>query len=277
MTDDWEELMKHYNVTASRNNPGESHENGSIEKSHDLLKTDVRQQLMLRGSSNFSSLEEYQQFVQQIIIRRNNARKIRFNEEASLLKPLPAKKYYAPELIELAVSKSSTIRIKKVTYSVPSRLIGYNLRAYIYQGEIKLYYGNQLIQTMKEVDVSQSDTSINYRHIINSLVRKPGAFENYCYRDSLFPSTYFRAAYDKLIKARPVNGTKEYLKILQQAAIGSESEIESAIEILIDQNIMPTVERIKELLDSSNKKKIVVVHVNKPIVSQYDSLLKQIA
>jgi len=70
-------------------------------------------------------------------------------------------------------------------------------------------------------------------------VRKPGAFENYHYRESLFPALCFREAYDMLIKTYHVNGVKQYLQILHMAAIGSESDTQSAIEILLDQNITP--------------------------------------
>jgi hypothetical protein len=268
--------MKHYSVTPSRNNPGVSNENGSIEKSHDLLKNDIRQQLMLRGSNDFSSVVEYEGFVQKIITRRNNARSDKLSEEIKLLKSLPEKKFYAPEILELTVTKSSTIRIDQVTYSVPSRLIGYTLRAYIYQGEIKLYYGTQLICQMSKIDKSKANAVINYRHIIAGLVRKPGAFTNYHYREHLFPSVVFRALYDKLIKTYPVNGTKQYLQMLHLAAVNNESEVEAAISILMEGNIAPTINKIKELLYIKSQEKIVV-HVDQPVVKQYDSLLESVA
>jgi hypothetical protein len=193
-----------------------------------------------------------------------------------LLKPLPEKKYYAPEIIEVTVTKSSTIRIDQVTYSVPSRLIGYNLRAYIYQGEIKLYYGMQLICKMPKADKSKINAVINYRHIIAGLVRKPGAFANYHYRDHLFPTIHFRNAYDKLIKSHPVNGTKHYLEILHLAAVNNESEVEAAIAALMESRITPTIEKIKNLLYIKSQGK-AVVHVDQPIVEQYDSLLELVA
>lgn len=275
-TDNWKEFMKHYSVTPSRNNPGVSNENGSIEKSHDLLKNDIRQQLMLRGSNDFSSVVEYEGFVQKIITRRNNARSDKLSEEIKLLKSLPEKKFYAPEILELTVTKSSTIRIDQVTYSVPSRLIGYTLRAYIYQGEIKLHYGTQLICQMSKIDKSKANAVINYRHIIAGLVRKPGAFTNYHYREHLFPSVVFRALYDKLIKTYPVNGTKQYLQMLHLAAVNNESEVEAAISILMEGNIAPTINKIKELLYIKSQEKIVV-HVDQPVVKQYDSLLESVA
>jgi len=276
ITNNWKEFMRHYQVTPSRNNPGESHENGSIEKSHDLLKNDIRQQLMLRGSNDFNSVTEYEEFIQKIIARRNGARSDRLLEEIKLLKSLPEKRYYAPEILELTVTKSSTIRIDQVTYSVPSRLIGYNLRAYIYQGEIKLYYGTQLVCEMPKIDKSKTDAVINYRHIIAGLVRKPGAFTNHHYREHLFPSVLFRRAYDKLIKTHPVNGTKQYLQILHLAAVNSESEVEAAITVLMEDKIIPTTNKIKDLLYIKSQEK-VEVHVDQPMVNQYDSLLELIA
>ena len=275
-TDNWQEFMKHHGVVASRNNPGKSNENGSIEKSHDLLKNDIKQHLMLRGSNDFSTIAEYKGFLQKIIVRRNGTRSDKLSEEIKLLNPLPEKKYYAPETLELTVTKSSTIRIDQVTYSVPSRLIGYNLRAYIYQGAIKLYYGTQLICEMPKIDKSKANAVINYRHIIAGLVRKPGAFTNYHYRDHLFPTIVFRKLYDKLIKTHPVNGTKQYLQILHLAAVNSESEVEAAVSILMEGKITPTINRIKELLYIKSQEKIVV-HVDQPVVKQYDCLLELVA
>jgi hypothetical protein len=275
-TDKWQAFMRHYSVNPSRNNPGKSNENGSIEKSHDLLKNDIRQQLMLRGSNDFNSIIEYEEFVQKIIARRNDVRSDKLLEEIKLLKPIPEKKYYAPDMLELTVTTSSTIRVDQVTYSVPSRLIGYNLRAYVYQGEIKLYYGNQFICKMSKIDKSKANAVINYRHIIAGLIRKPGAFANYHYREHLFPTVIFRKLYDNLIKTYPVNGTKHYLKILHLAAVNSESEVEAAISILMESRITPTLNEIKELLYIKSEEKIAV-RVDQPVVGQYDSLLELVA
>ena len=268
-TEKWQEVMKYYGVTASRNNPGVSHENGSVEKSHDLLKSAIEQHLYLRGSNNFASIEDYKIFIDKIILDRNAGRKELLKKEMEVLKPLPDKKFYAPLVIDVGVSRFSTVRILKSTYSVPSRLIGYRLRAYIYYGEIKLYYGDKLIQVMTKLKEGEA---INYRHIINSLIRKPNAFVNYQYKDSLFPSAYFRKAYDKLFKHYPSNCNKQYLKILQLAAIGSENEVESALKILLRSKIIPNLDKVKELLHITNYS-IPQVKVNMPVLSNYDSLL----
>ena len=276
-TKNWKEVMNHYGVTPSRNNPGVSHENGSIEKSHDLLKNAIRQQLMLRGSNNFANIEDYQLFINKLVDSRNSRRMDKFEEETRLLKPLPSKKYYAPIVIESKVSQFSTIHIMKAIYSVPSRLIGYTLRAYIYRGEIKLYYGQTLVQTMPQIkDCKKGTSSINYSHIITSLLRKPGAFANYYYRDYLFPTTIFRNAYDILITTYPVNGTKQYLQILQLAAIGSQSEVETALELLLSSKISPSFEEIQALLKTSIRK-VTGVKIMLPSLDDYDSLLTKVA
>ena len=277
-TDNWQEVMDHYGVKPSRNNPGVSHENGSVEKSHHLLKEAVGQQLMLRGSSDFSDKQQYQQFINQLVMSRNSNRIIKFEEEVVLLKPLPSKKYYAPLILEVAVSKFSTVRLEKTTYSVPSRLIGYKLRAYIYHGEIKLYYGSTLVQTMPQI--KEGGASINYRHIIRSLVRKPGAFANYYWREHLFPCTMFRTAHDMLVKKYPVNGVKQYLQILQLAALGSERDVQTVLELLITNNTTPSFTEVQELLKASNKlqnQSITEVQITPPSLGDYDLLLSIVA
>jgi len=280
-TQNWQEVMDHYGVVPSRNNPGVSHENGSVEKSHDLLKTAIAQTLMLRGSRNFNDKEQYLQFVNEVVSSRNSHSKRveRFEEELDLLKSLPSKKYYAPLILDTTVSKFSTIQLLKVTYSVPSRLIGYKLRAYIYQGEIKLMYGKALIQTMPQIKSTTGvEASINYRHIIKSLVRKPGAFKNYVYRDHLFPNVSFRTAHDMLVAHFPVNGAKQYLQILQLAAIGSESEVQTILEQMMALNKAPSFVEVEEQIKGSHKDRnmsiISGVKVIAPNLAVYDELLQ---
>lgn len=205
--------MTHYGVVPSCNNSGKGHENGSVEKSHDLLKKAIDQELLLRGSRNFSSQSDYEAFVQAITDGRNKERASRFSEELDLLNDLPSHKYNAPLLTLVRVSRTSTVRIQGGIYSVPSRLIGYQLKACIYPSSIELYYGKRLVQTMPKLLPGET-YAINYRHIITQLIRKPGAFEDYQYRDCLFPRSVFRKAYDAYQKLFPYKGPKIYLKVL---------------------------------------------------------------
>lgn len=246
-----------------------------------LLKTAIAQALMLRGSRNFNDKEQYQKFVNDVVLSRNsNPKRVeRFEEELALLKPLPSKKYYAPLILDTTVSKFSTIQLLKVTYSVPSRLIGYKLRAYIYQGEIKLMYGKALIQTMPQIKSTTGvEASINYRHIIKSLVRKPGAFKNYVYRDHLFPNVSFRTAHDMLAAHFPINGAKQYLKILQLAATGSEDEVQTILEQIMKAGKIPSFAEVEKQIKENNKDRnmsiISGVKVTVPDLAVYDALLQ---
>jgi hypothetical protein len=74
---------------------------------------------------------------------------------------------------------------------------------------------------------------VDYRHIINWLVRKPGAFAQYRYRDHLFPTSRFRRAYDLRQEAIPRRADRRYLEILQLAAQQGETRIEDALRLLL--------------------------------------------
>jgi transposase len=270
-TERWQLVMKHYQIRPTTNNPGVSHENGSIEKSHDTLKNAVDQALMLRGSRDFSNQNEYMKFVQDIVDGRNAYRLAQFEKEEGLLLELPERKWHSPIVINARVSSSSVIQILNKPYTVPSRLIHYTIRAYVYPDEIILFYGTKQLQRMPR-NYSDDIDGINYRHIIDGLVRKPGAFANYKYQEALFPRLCFRKAYDSLYDARPATADKTYLKLLQLAKIQSEQGVADAIELLLEDRQLPTLENVKELMDSFQKER-QLVRVNQPNLADYDRLL----
>lgn len=267
-TENWQKVMKHYGVKATKNNPGKGNENGSVEKSHDLFKTAVDQQLMLRGSRNFSSLEEYEKFLEGVLSTRNCTRKEALAEELKKLKELPDDKWCAPKVLPVSVSTASTIRFEKETYSVPSRLINYSLMAHIYHDRIKLFYGQKCLIKMQR---NGEEPKIDYRHIIDSLIRKHGAFANYQYKEALFPRLCFRKAYDELVEQSPTHGHKYYLEILLLAKMHGEQQVAAGLELLRENQEACSVKRIKELLDLPIKHP--KVKVNEPTLKAYDQLL----
>lgn len=266
----WEDFLAYYKVKPSANNPGMSHENGSIEKSHDLFKNALDQKLRLRGSRDFSSIEAYEEFFRALLKRRNREqlRKQRTDEELKLLPEVPTRTWKDPKELWLTVSPWSTIIILRSTYSVPSRLIGIKVRVLAYQQKVEVYYGNKLIQEMQRV--KPGEASINYRHIINHLVRKPGAFQNYRFREELFPSSTFRQAFDKLDGG---TNPRSYLRLLQLAALNSETEVESAVRILLGAGISPEPETVQGMLQ--RKVEVPAVAVNAANLKAYDQLLSE--
>jgi hypothetical protein len=266
----WQEFMDHYSVTPTTNNIGVSHENGSIEKSHDTLKNAIGQELMLRGNADFSTQKDYLAFVEKIVAGRNVQRQDSLLAEMDYLSELPDKKWHSPTVLRTRVSSGSIVQILDVPYTVPSRLIHYTLKAYIYPDEIILFYGNKKIQTMPRA--RNHLDGINYRHLIDSLIRKPAAFVNYQYHEALFPRLCFRKAYDVLREGVPLNADKQYLKLLQLAKLHSEQSVSEALELLLEERHMPSPNSVKELMDACTKVTLDV-HVDQPNAADYDCLL----
>ena len=270
-TERWQMVMAHYQIRPTTNNPGVSHENGSIEKSHDLLKSAIDQTLMVRGSRDFLTQKDYMDFLQKIVDGRNVFRMTHFEQEEELLQELPDRKWNSPEIVTARVSSGSIIQLLDKPYSVPSRLIHYTLKAYIYPEEIILFYGNKQLQSMPR-NYGEPLDGINYRHLIDALVRKPSAFANYRYQGAFFPRSCFRKAYDELCAKRPASADRTYLKILQLAKIQSEQQVSDALELLLEARQIPLLESIKELIDVYQKEKRLVC-VMEPSLADYDSLL----
>ena len=249
-TKDYSTLCDYYQMEPTRNNKGIAHENGAIEASHGGLKNRVDQALMLRGSRDFSSVEEYKQFIQGIVMRYNRRIHKKYLEELALLKELPERRTtdFAEE--RALVTTSSTIRVKDIIYSVPSRLIGMTLKIHLYDDRLKCFVGSDLVETLerkrrKEKRVHQ----INYRHVIGALQRKPQAFRNYIYREHLFPTLAFRETWERLKeKLDSRTACREYVKILKEAAEGDHEEIVNIfLEKQLHNNILPKSVEVQAL------------------------------
>ena len=190
LTDRYNALCRHYRLTATRNNKGIAHENGAIESSNRHLKRKLEQQLLLRGSRDFTDLAEYETFVGLIVAKINRQCRTRFNQEKDSLQALPARRTHDFSELYAKVSSSSTITVKRVTYTVPSRLIGTQLMVHIYDDQLRLFYGHEPTLTLVRVYAQGSSRarSIDYRHIIHSLAKKPNAFKYSQLREDLIPS-----------------------------------------------------------------------------------------
>lgn len=266
----WKAFLDHYGVLPSMNNAGESHENGSVEKSHDLLKNALDQALRLRGSREFTSVPEYEKFIRRMLDQRNKGRKKRLAEEMAALKDLPEQDWNDPKEVRPTVTSFSTISVDKVVYSVPSRLIGRELKALVYPEAVRVFLGDTLVQEMPRL--VPGSRKINYRHVVAHLVRKPGAFANYQYREELFPTVVFRQTYDALAKGRPERADKEYLSILHLAAMNSEQDVEAALSTLLEAKQLPLSATVRDLVQVKPTD-LPVVSIPAPDLCSYDVLL----
>ena len=252
-TDKYRGLAKHYHFESSKTNPASPHENGDVEKSNDLFKNAVDQSLIIRGSRDFDSVEEYEKFLQKIIDRMNQNCHKRFTEELEVLKELPNRRYDDYETRSCKVGRGGTIRLLHNTYSLHSRLVGETVKVRVYADKLEIWYAQRHIETLPRLR-GENGHCINYRHHIDRLVRKPGAFENYCYKDDLFPTSLFRIAYDILRDTCSIRqASKEYLKILELAAKEDESLVNEALRLLINLEETMSFEKVKEFIDSKQK------------------------
>jgi hypothetical protein len=168
-------LMDHYHMQPSTNNPGEAHENGDVEQSHFRFKDAVDQALRLRGLRDFPDRPAYLRFLADLVRLRNQTRQLRWAEERERLNPLPTMPLDPAQELRVTVSRFSTIRVLRNTYSVPSRLIGQTLTARVRAETIELYLGANRLERLPRLR-GQQQQHIDYHHLIDSLVRKPGAF-----------------------------------------------------------------------------------------------------
>jgi hypothetical protein len=271
VTRKFKEVLDHYDVISSRIKPGEAHENGVVEKGHDVMKSAVEQALRIRGSRDFSSIESYLEFVQQIIVRDlHRGREAKIAEERNALRPLPATRL--PEYTRLfaRVRQGSTIHVLKRTYSVPARLIRREVEVRLFADALEIRYGDKLVERVPRLR-GGSMHRIDYRHVIWSLVRKPGAFAQYRFREDLFPSVTFRRAYDALRSQRGDRADVEYVRVLHLAASTSESLVEKALVQVLASESNWDYAAVKTLAKPENPA-IPEVHVGAVDLSVYDRL-----
>ena len=267
-------LLKHYGLQGQAINPTKSHENGDVEQSHRQFKRALDQALMLRGSRDFSDRAAYETFLQQLFAQRNEGRRVRLLEELPLLRPLPAQRIEACKRIDVRVDSGSTIHLGGNTYSVASRLIGEWVEARLHADHIEVWYAQRLIERLPRLR-GRGKHRIAYRHVIDWLVRKPGAFADYCYRDELFPSSRFRLAYDTLVSQQPERAAKEYLRILYLAARESETGVEAVLEQLLRAGGAIAAAAVEQALHRSDKVLSVTEVIVAPVdLAQYDALLE---
>jgi len=209
----------------------------------------------------------------EVFARWTGGRKDRFQEELRVLRRLPARRLNDFKRQRVKVGPGSAIRLQHNVYSVPSRLKGEWVETRLYAEHVEVWYAQHMIESMPRLR-GEEKHRINYRHIIDCLVRKPGAFENYRYRDDLFPSSRFRMAYDVLIKTIAHKANKEYVKILHYAASESETRVDDALRMLFDQSSAVSFDAVKALVDSSQKiPSVTEVSIDDVNLEVYDHLL----
>jgi hypothetical protein len=269
-------VLDHYGLKSSRITPGHAHENGVVEQANGRVKALLAQALLLRGHADFDDQVAYEQFVQDVVdVWRNRAAALRLLEERLQLRPLPAAPIPSYTSYPAKVRCWSTIRVAHRTYSVPARLMGHTVDARVYADVVEVRYRNQVVQTMPRLRKEDAH-KIDYRHVIGWLVRKPGAFARYRYREDLFPSVTFRRAYDRLLATHGERADVEYLRILKLAATSGEPRVTETVKGLLDQSTPFDYVSVEAHI-APRTPSIPVIHIPRPDLHVYDALLGAVA
>lgn len=273
----YEALLRHYRLEGQKIQTGKANENGDVEQRHHRLKRAVDQALMLRGSRDFGAMAAYQEFLRALLAQLNAGRRQRLAEEMQYLRALPERRLESAKRVRVKVDSGSLIYVDRNTYSVNSRLIGEAVEARLGAEWIEVWYAGRKVEELPRLR-GRGKHRVDYRHIIDWLVRKPGAFENYRYREELFPTSRFRMAWDALREVIPQRANKRYLALLEIAAKEGEARVDDALRCLLEQGEIGegklSAEAVRTLLSQgTNMLPATHVAVSDVSLSSFDELL----
>jgi hypothetical protein len=274
LTRRYRDLLEHYEMRSTRIRPGKSNENGVVEQKHRRTKSGVAQALVIRGSRDFDRVEDYEAFVVAVVEESNRLRMNKLAMEREHLHPLPSSRVPVHTVYRPRVSCWSLARVGGQHYSVPSRLIGHVVEVHQHPNVVEVYYADTLVETMPRLR-GKRPARVDYRHVIWSLVRKPGAFARYRYREELFPSLVFRKAYDALC-AQGTRPDVEYVRILHLAASTMESQVEAALAALLESGQTFDYASVRDRV-APKPATVPVILIPKPDLTQYDQMLGELA
>ncbi len=273
----YEELCQHYGMAASRNNPGEGHENGSIESPNRHMKRRLDQELRKRGNRDFESVDAYRRFVATICDRHNRRRGERIAEEIAKLRDLPARRTADFAKVSAPVTRNATISVDRVLYTVPPRLIGRTLDIHLFDDRLECFLGPDAVAAMPRVRVGRCERGhqINFRHVIGTLRKKPQALRNLIYRDALFPHTAFArawAAIDAQMAPKPACRLMVDLLDLAAAQV-CEKALAERLDTILDAGQLPDLAAMKAEFAPKTAALTADVTIPPPDIAGYDALL----
>ena len=270
------QLLEHYGLKAESTHVASPNENGDVEAQNGVFKRALKQQLLLRGSRDFDDIEAYEAFLFEMMEKRNRSRQPRVDEEIAVMRPVTATPLATSLMQKVRVSRSSVVRVLKKTYSVPTSLIGKEVTVHIQEWTVDVYYAGQWVERLPRA-IGEQSHHINYRHIIDSLLRKPGGFRGYRFREDLFPRLVFRQAWEQLQQWHsPRRADLLYLQILHLAARTLEEDVAIALELLVQSGQTWSLEEVKLLLEPEPAA-VPLLETGPVELGVYDQLLAEFA
>jgi hypothetical protein len=274
----YDELCEHYRLEPTRNNKGIAHENGAIESSHGHLKNRIKQALYLRGSFDFASVDEYQAFIDKAVAGLNQQCQQKYEQEKSYLQPLPKYRVADYEVLTATVSSRSTIDVRCILYTVPSRLMGRQLELHLYHDHIVGYLERQPVVELPRVRVTDKDKRrgrcINYRHVIAALHHKPRAFIYCTWQSNLLPNAQYRQLWQQLKTLFDVEQAANL--IVEALYIAATQDKENAVAEFLAQQLLAsslTLNRLKKQFQPPQLKHVPELSIEQHPLASYDQLL----
>ncbi len=278
---DWTEryaaLCGHYGMAATRNNRGLAHENGAIEGPHGHLKRAVADALLLRGSAEFEDLAAYRRFLDELVGRRNARNRKRTEVERAALHPLPPRRIEDGEEALVTVTSSGGFTLRKVFYSMPSRLIGHRLRVRIHDDRLELFLGATHLTTLprgRSPGHGRHAHVVDYRHVIHALRRKPMALPGLVYRDQLFPREAYRRLFEAAMGALPAKRacrlTIDALALAHER--GCEAELAAVIAEALDAGALPDMATLRRRF-APDPATLPKIEIPRRSLADYDALM----
>jgi hypothetical protein len=154
-------------------------------------------------------------------------------------------------------------------------LCGERLSVRLYATRLELRFKDTLVGCYPRLGREEA-YRVDYRHLIHSLIRKPGAFARYVYREALFPTLTFRRAYDALAAQPAPQADLEYLRILHLAATTLETSVEAALIALLERDVVPSYAQVQAAVMPS-RPLCPVIELEAPALTAYDALLEEVA
>ncbi|KAI9129557.1 IS21 family transposase (plasmid) [Acaryochloris sp. CCMEE 5410] len=274
----YDEVCGHYHLQPTRNNTGIAHENGAIESPHGHLKNRIKQAIYLRGSAEFTSVSEYQALIDEAVEGLNRQCQAKFAHEQTHLQRLP--KYRTPdyEIHTVKVSRNSTIMVRCILYSVPSRLIGRRLELHLYHNRIVGYFGTQQVVELRRVRVTDPNKrrgrSIDYRHVISGLHRKPRAFLHCTWQQDLLPNAEYKQLWQQLKAQFPLDDAARL--IVEALYIAATEDKERAVAQYLTAELAAgtlTLQRLKQQFAFTAHPDVAELSVTQHDLSSYDQLI----
>lgn len=278
VTKQYHDFCAHYGMIPSRNNRGISHENGGIESPHGHLKRRIKQAFLIRDSYDFDSVDAYQGWIAQIAHQHNRRNAKAVDIEKLALQHLPTYKTADYTVLPAKVSSTSTIQVRTSLYTVPSRLVGANLQVHLYHDHLCCYLGGTLVARLHRVyghGKKRRASNIDYRHVIDSLVKKPMAFFSSQLRDELLPNTQYRQIWQMISSRLPArDASRLMVGLLHLAATANcETALGAQVEEIILGGNIPSLVELKTFWGIVNIKQYPIVDVIQHTLESYNQLI----